>query len=413
MAWTYEAPNRNVGYSDSQETIIWDNEWTLTELSPDRAGYIKLQLSVTTTHFEYYRNGVPHSSYDGSKDTISYGGSTIVIRERSLITSNYTYTKQFYIPSSWAGKTVHLNVAWRQVDLVCGASATYSLSISVGNNTTLTVLRKGVQLTQGAVLMESDVLTVSASAITGYIAAITINGVSFASGDTYAVSGDVFIASVASVQTYQLSIDQGANTTITVNRVNSPYGGAAQGYLSNGATLYQGDEISVSYSASTGYSVTTHTVNGSDFDSGLVITVADSIAVITAATLNTYNISVDIGEHLTLSVQRTSSPLGGGRTGSIMLSEDIIYHGDVLVIAALPGSGYGVDSMTVNGDPVSSPYTVTIVSSLIITILEKALGFLYIDSGSAIEKYKIIIDSGSALDQYRAMIDTGSAIVPY
>ena len=159
--------------------------------------------------------------------------------------------------------------------------------------------------------------------------------------------------------------------------------------------------------------MTIHTVNGSNFDSGLVITVADSIAVVTAATLNTYTVSVDMGEHLSLSVQRTSSPLGNGKTGAISLSDDTIYHGDVLVIAALPSSGYGIDSMTVNGNPVSSPYKVTIVSSLIIVILEKALGFLYIDSGSAIEKYKIIIDSGSALDQYRAMIDIGSAIVPY
>ena len=110
-------------------------------------------------------------------------------------------------------------------------------------------------------------------------------------------------------------------------------------------------------------------------------------------------------------INRTSSPKAGAPTG--VVSGNTVYYGDVLLITAIADSGYGIDTMVVNSVSVGNPLSLTVSAPITIIVSVKTLGFVYIDSGAAIGKYKIIIDSGSVLEQYRAMIDTGSQIVPY
>ena len=289
----------------------------------------------------------------------------------------------------------------------------YVLSINQGTGSTIAVTRAGYDLSDGSLISSGESLVVSFSANTGYNLGIhTVNSITFTSGDTHSVSGDVSVVSTANAIEYSLSISQGANTIISVNRTSSPYGGGAEGYLGNGSVLYYGDSLSVIYSVSTGYTIDTHTVNNVSFISGSVYTVSSTITVVTTATLNTYSITSTIGEHMSLVIQRISSPLGRATLG-VISNNSTIYHGDELRIEAVPSSGYGVDSLTVNNNVVSSPYTIIVVSPLVIAVLAAALGFVHIDSGASIDKYKIVIDSGSAMEQYRAMIDTGSEIVPY
>lgn len=54
---------------------------------------------------------------------------------------------------------------------------------------------------------------------------------------------------------YTVSWNTGTGYTITVKRTGSPNAGAATGTLSSGATIYYGDVLSVTYTASTGYSI--------------------------------------------------------------------------------------------------------------------------------------------------------------
>ena len=67
---------------------------------------------------------------------------------------------------------------------------TYTLSITQGANTTVTVIRGSSVLADGAGLNSGDVLTVY---VTG--GSMTINGVAAASGDTLTVAGNVTIVS--------------------------------------------------------------------------------------------------------------------------------------------------------------------------------------------------------------------------
>ena len=290
----------------------------------------------------------------------------------------------------------------------------FVLSINQGSGSTISVTRSGTALSNGDIISSGEYLVISFATATGYyLTSHKVNNSDFTSGNTHSVSSNVTVVSTAAVISYSLTISQGNNTSISVNRTESPYGGGAQGYLNNGATLYYGDKLSMSYAVDTGYTIETHTINGESFDSGTVYIVYQAVTVATTSTLNTYAVSTSIGEHMDLLIMRTASPLGGGETGKINNTGATVFHGDVLVITALPSSGYGTELMTVNNSSVSSPHTITVVSSLSIVVIAAALGFVHIDSGASIEKYKIVIDSGSSMEQYRAMIDTGSQIVPY
>lgn len=82
---------------------------------------------------------------------------------------------------------------------------------------------------------------------------------------------------------YTLSISQGSNTTVTVNRTSSPNAGAATGALTNGAAIYDGDVLKITFTASSGYNVSTHTVNGATFTSDGSYTVTSNVSVVSTA----------------------------------------------------------------------------------------------------------------------------------
>lgn len=296
----------------------------------------------------------------------------------------------------------------------------FTLTISAGANTSITVSRTSSPLggatgvlSNGATIYYNDSLTITYSVGTGCTISVhTINGSTFTSGTSHTVTAAVTVLTTATVNSFTLSLNAGSNSTITVNRTRSPKQGAAQGYLNTGAIIYYGDVLSVSYSVSTGYNIGTHALNGTTFTSGVSHTVKAAVSVVTTATVRTFTLTRTVGAGMTLVVRRTASPNGGGSTS--ILTSNTVYYGDVLELTASANAGYNIELMSVNGVAYTdNPHTHTVVGAVTIVLESKALGFVYIDSGASIEKYKIVIDSGSAMDQYRAMIDTGSAIVPY
>lgn len=167
---------------------------------------------------------------------------------------------------------------------------TYTLSISQGSGSTITVTRGGTPLNNGATISHFDVLAISISANTGYnIGTHTVNGSNWTSGN-YTVSGATSVVSTATKKTFKLTITQGSKSTATVNRTESPIGGASTGSLSTNATLYYNDKLKVTFSASGGYHITTHTVNGSTFTSGNTHTATAAVTVVSAAAANTYTV---------------------------------------------------------------------------------------------------------------------------
>lgn len=86
-----------------------------------------------------------------------------------------------------------------------------------------------------------------------------------------------------SIKVYTLSTYAGTGSSIAVSRTSSGYG--STGSLSNGATLYYGDKLKITFSASSNYAINIHTVNGSTFTSGNTHTVSGNVSVASSATV--------------------------------------------------------------------------------------------------------------------------------
>lgn len=237
------------------------------------------------------------------------------------------------------------------------SATTYSLTVSQGNNTTITVKRNGSTLSSGAILMPGDSLTISISANTGYtLTTQTVNDNTFADG-TYTVSGNVIIKSVATLNTYTLTINQGTGTIISVKKGSTT--------LNNGATISYGDSLTISISAKTGYNLGTHTVNGSNFTSG-TYSVTGAVTVVSTASVKSFTITIPTVSNCTFSVIRTSSPLQKASTG-LLSNGNKIYYNDVISITAEASPGYGISTLQVNSTDFENGTSITVIKAVTIS----------------------------------------------
>lgn len=104
-------------------------------------------------------------------------------------------------------------------------------------------------------------------------------------GGTYAVDADVTLYAVWSVISFTLSSTVSPiGITVNVLRTSSPTGYGSMGLLSDGATLYYGDVIKVSWALSSGYLADTLTVNGVDVSAYSpaedIVTITDNLTVV-------------------------------------------------------------------------------------------------------------------------------------
>lgn len=274
-------------------------------------------------------------------------------------------SKIFVNPSSVGNKQVWINGS---SSTTVTSATTYSLTISQGSNTTITVKRNGSTLSNGAILVSGDSLIITFSAATGYtLNTYTVNGNTFSSGGTHSVTGNVTVESAATLNTYTLTINQGTGTTISVKK----------GYtaLSNGATISYGDSLTISISANTEYNLGTHTVNGSNFTSGSY-SVTGAVTVISTASVKSFIIEIPTISNCTFSVIRTYSPLQNANTGSLS-NGNTIYYNDVISITAEASPGYGISTLQVNstdfenGMSITVTKAVTISASVIVTTTYK------------------------------------------
>lgn len=187
----------------------------------------------------------------------------------------------------------------------------YALSVSAGTGSTITVNRTSSgyagtgALSNGAKLYKGDKLTISFAASSGYgLSTHTVNGSAFTSGGSHTVSANVTVASTA-LAAYTLSISAGTGSSITVNRTSSGVG--STGNLSNGATVYKNDTLKITFTASTNYAISTHTVNGSTFTSGNTHTVSGNVSVVSTAQVLASSVgatNANIGSVSTITVTR-------------------------------------------------------------------------------------------------------------
>ena len=212
---------------------------------------------------------------------------------------------------------------------------------------------------------------------------------------------------------YSLTINAGNHSNVSVSRTVSKYGNT--GTLSSGASIYSDDVLQIEYSGSAGYNVTGQ-LNGKQIDSGYQHTVSANVTVSTVETVLSYLLSITGATGITMTVTRTSSPAQGAATGALS-DGDVIYYNDVLKAEYELLEGYE-GTVKLNGSSITSgtSYVVdddVVISAIAAIIIVSETGFVYIDTGSAIEKFQMFIDTGSTLEKYQARIDNGTTLEKY
>lgn len=215
-----------------------------------------------------------------------------------------------------------------------------------------------------------------------------------------------------SVNSYILSISQGTGSTISVSRTSSPNQGAATGTLINGATIFYGDVLSVSFSANTGYNITSRTINGTNVNATVTHTVTSAVNIVSVATLKTYTLSVSTSAiGATTSINRLTSPIGGGSIGTIT-NGATLYYNDTLAISYTIGGAYQLLTATVNSIDISSqtlPYNITVNNNIIVNVIVKLGAIVYLGN----EAYQVFIGDGVNWVQYQAYIGNGTTYDQY
>lgn len=149
----------------------------------------------------------------------------------------------------------------------------FSLSVSAGNGSIITVKRGGEALSHGAVIYYGDVLTITFGASTGYdLVDHTVNGSNFTSGGTHTVSAAVTVVATATRKSYTLTLTTDGHCALTVTRNGSA--------LASGDTIYYGDSLNISFSAQPGYEVKSAMLNGSEITSPFTHRVTGNVEIV-------------------------------------------------------------------------------------------------------------------------------------
>lgn len=136
---------------------------------------------------------------------------------------------------------------------------------------------------------------------------------------------------------FTLSVTARTGAMVTVNRTTSALGTslAATGALSNGASVYKGDKLQITFLPSTNYGIGTHTVNGTTFTSGNTHTVTTDVTILATA----YLLASDVGA--------TDANIGSKSTITVTKYNQNYYHSLQYSFGSLSGyitSAGGVQS---------------------------------------------------------------------
>lgn len=223
---------------------------------------------------------------------------------------------------------------------------------------------------------------------------ITLNN--WYSGFGISISGTETVTLTTVAASYGLSISAGTGSAISVSRTSSPNQGAFTGGLSNGAVIYYGDVLTISFSADTGYDLTAHTVNGSSFTSGNTLTVSAAVSVSASAMPKSYTLTISSDGHAVVTVMRGSTALNSG---------DSISHFDVLTVTVSPKSGWKLSAADINGTAISPETAVshTVSGPVTVTVTTAALSNVFIDADGGKKRVLVIIDDNGERKIYRAV----------
>ena len=213
------------------------------------------------------------------------------------------------------------------------------------------------------------------------------DGTAVNENSVFSTGADITVYAHWAPISYTVSWNTGAGYSIAVSRTSSPNASAATGALSNGATVYYGDVLSISYGANSGYTLT-----GQGSTSITVSGNVTASSIYASAKVNSYTVSWNTGTGYSISVSRTSSPKAGAATGNLS-NGATIYYGDVLSVSYSASTGYslsnkGQTSITVGANVGSSQiYASASPNSYTYNIVYKSSNGTSLGSSTATYKY--------------------------
>ena len=339
-----------------------------------------------------------------SNEAKVYHGDELKITANPLTGYNLTSTK--VNNKDFVSGSIHTVVSNVLVALLAEVKS-FLLKMSPHKGTTITVNRTSSPkkdaplgpVSDSEPVYYSDVLQISCSALEGYtVSGLKVNNVNHVSGESKTVTDNVSVVSEAIVKFFTLTLSPGVGTSISIRRTASPKQGATLGTLSNGATIYYSDVLTVSYDVETGYMISTHTINGTTFTSGEEHTVTTHVKVITTSSVRSFSLSISKDQGSSVRVYRTSSPKKGASSGELS-DGATIYYSDVLQITIATLTGWEFVTHTVNSQEWIFGNKV-VTGNVTIIVVTKQMGLVYIDTGSSLEKYQVYIYNGSEWELY-------------
>ena len=364
-------------------------------------------VSATTLTLSQTRQFALSVSASNCSVSVTRGGSTVnpganAVTYGDVLTITAAANTGYNTPSlTVAGATKSGNTYTVTGPVTVTATSTkksYTLTISRGPHSTITVKRNGTTLSNGATVYYFDQLQITMTAASGFhLTTSTVTGATL-SGGYYVVNNTVnntvTVTTVAAPNTHTLHISQGTGTTLTVKRSGTT--------LSNNANIATGDVLTITVAANEGYENTVAKANGTTVSSTYTVP-DDDVTVTSTAALKSYTLTISPAAGSTITVKRNGSSVASGAT---------IYYWDELVITATPASGYQINSLTVNGSSFPSGGTHVVKGAVtVVTTAEELVG-AYMFLLNAWARYAAYIFSNQ-WDRYVPYIYTTNGWVKY
>lgn len=175
------------------------------------------------------------------------------------------------------------------VVVVATAIQNFELTLTADEHATVTV--NGQSGTNFTFPSGTDV-TIVVTPNEGYdLTTFTVNGTTQTSPHTFTITETTTVVVATTIQSFDVTVTQGANTTVTVNgesgeSFNFPYN----------------TEVTIVATPATGYDLTTFTVGGTAVTSPHIFNILANSAVVTAATAQTFTVSVTENPNATIAV---------------------------------------------------------------------------------------------------------------
>ena len=219
-----------------------------------------------------------------------------------------------------------------------------------------------------------------------------------------ASGADASLTTVGIPNQYKLTISESAGSTLTVTRISTNHKSASIGTISNGSPIYHDDVLQITYNIDTGY-FSDVKIGNTTISSGDTYTVTGNTTISTNTSVKSYELTLVPDTGVTITVNRTSSPLKGAanKTWTTYEQEETysdIYYGDVLTITAESDAEYKINLQQINGSSFVSGTTHTIADNVYIVAITELSGIVHIFDGASFNNYIIQIFNGSTWDQY-------------